>query len=134
MAQAIATNMAQTHGVESHYRFDSAGLRPEDETKEEAVTAIMSLDMDPKSIEGRACKDLADVIKERKWNLALVMTGRMKGEVKRFTHPDIKVMTLMEFAGESGDVADPVGGNDDDYLRVAREIKRLLEKGWENPP
>ena len=39
-----------------------------------------------------------------------------------------KTWTLKEYAGETGDVADPFGGSLDIYLKCAKEISSLLEK------
>lgn len=58
-----------------------------------------------------------------KWaDLILVMGARMKKGL-----PLSKTWTLKEFAGGSGDVADPFGGNFDVYLECAREISGTLE-------
>ncbi len=47
----------------------------------------------------------------------------------KWTLPDDeKVLTLKEFAGESGDVTDPYGGDISVYEACAKEIKRLIEK------
>ena len=59
-------------------------------------------------------------------DLILVMGPRMKEGL-----PKEKTRTLKEYAGESGDIADPFGGSLDTYLKCAREISdifRLLGK------
>ena len=55
-------------------------------------------------------------------DLILVMGARMKKGL-----PPSKTWTLKEFAGGSGDVADPFRGNLDVYLACAREILGALE-------
>jgi len=59
--------------------------------------------------------DWADVI--------LVMGARMKKGLS----PG-KTWTMMEYAGSSGDVADPFGGGLDTYLKCARQISDALDK------
>lgn len=59
--------------------------------------------------------DAADVI--------LVMGARMKKGL-----PQGKTWTLKEYAGGSGDVGDPFGGNLETYLNCAHEISSALEK------
>lgn len=57
-----------------------------------------------------------------KADLILVMGSRMKKGL-----PPAKTWTLKEYAGESGDIADPFGGGLDVYLKCAREISDALE-------
>ncbi len=39
-----------------------------------------------------------------------------------------RVYSLCEFAGESGEVLDPYGGDEDLYKETAQHLKRLIEK------
>jgi protein-tyrosine-phosphatase len=54
--------------------------------------------------------------------LILVMGASMKKGL-----PPGKTWTLKEYAGGSGDIADPFGGDLDVYLRCARELSETLE-------
>jgi protein-tyrosine phosphatase len=45
--------------------------------------------------------------------------------------PAGKAYSLAEYAGESGDVLDPVGGSEADYEQCAELIERLLDKVWQ---
>lgn len=56
-------------------------------------------------------------------DIILVMTGKMKAGL-----PEDKTWTLKEYAGGSGDVADPFGGGIDVYLKCARELSSLLDR------
>lgn len=55
-------------------------------------------------------------------DLLLVMTARMKRGL-----PPGKMWTLKEYAGSSGDVADPFGRGLDAYLKGAAEISSLMD-------
>ena len=57
-----------------------------------------------------------------KADLILVMAARMKKGL-----PEGKTWTLKEYAGGSGDVKDPYGGNLEVYLEYASEISTSLE-------
>lgn len=56
-------------------------------------------------------------------DLILVMTGQMKRPL-----PTGKTYTLKEFAGGSGDIADPFGRGQDTYLMTAKEISAAMDK------
>jgi protein-tyrosine-phosphatase len=55
-------------------------------------------------------------------NLILVMEARMKSGL-----PPEKTYTVKEYAGRSGDIADPFGDSLEGYLDCAREISGDLE-------
>ena len=56
-------------------------------------------------------------------DLILVMGEGMKEGL-----PPDKTWTLKEYAGETGDVADPLGGTLGTYFECAKEITSLVEK------
>lgn len=56
--------------------------------------------------------DMADVI--------LVMTSAHKMLIENMARE--KVFTLLEYAGDEGDIADPYGGDEEEYEEVADEI------------
>ncbi|MEN6412144.1 MAG: low molecular weight protein arginine phosphatase [Veillonellales bacterium] len=64
--------------------------------------------------------------------LILTMTAEHKRVVLSIA-PEAaeKVFTLTEFADDSGEVADPYGGDTAVYQLCARQIRRLLDKSWE---
>ena len=57
-----------------------------------------------------------------KADLILVMEKSMKAGL-----PQDRTWTLKEYAGGTGDIADPFGGNIDTYLKCAEEISSFLE-------
>jgi protein-tyrosine-phosphatase len=61
-------------------------------------------------------------------DLILTMTAAQKGAVAGLAGTDGRpVFTLREFAGEDGDVGDPVGRDEDVYRACRDEIKRCLK-------
>ena len=65
-------------------------------------------------------KGLSQVLAE-KADLILIMEAWMKRGL-----PVEKTYTLKEYASETGDIPDPIGGTIPDYLRCAEEMTRLL--------
>jgi len=62
-------------------------------------------------------------------DLILTMTALQKRELRALAAADGRpVFTLREFVGEDGDIADPVGQDEDVYRACRDEIKRCLEK------
>lgn len=57
--------------------------------------------------------------------LVLTMTKGHLKHVKALC-PSSNAHTLAEYAGETGDVADPFGGNLEEYMEVAKKIKSLI--------
>lgn len=64
--------------------------------------------------------DEADLIITMTGGQAIDLRQRFLGELPRL------VATLREFAGEEGDIADPVSQGDDAFIFCREEIKRLL--------
>lgn len=65
-------------------------------------------------------------------DLILTMTAAHKRAiVSALPETRDKVHTLAEFAGITGDVMDPFGGNDNEYKQCAAHITGLLDKSWE---
>ena len=61
-------------------------------------------------------------------DLILTMTARQKLELRALAGADARpVFTLREFAGEDGDIGDPVGRDEDVYRACRDEIKRCLK-------
>lgn len=59
--------------------------------------------------------------------LLLCMTGSHLRAIRQ-AWPDVEADTLMHFAGLRGDVADPFGGDDEDYRRAADQIADALRR------
>ena len=55
----------------------------------------------------------------------ITMTEAQKREVKR-RYGGERVYTLKELAGETGDVLDPYGMDEEEYLKTFSEIRRLI--------
>jgi len=68
-----------------------------------------------------AKKLMPDLIEQA--DLILVMEERMKSGL-----PLHKTWTLKEYAGGTGDIADPFGGTLETFLECAKEMSGLLEK------
>lgn len=64
-------------------------------------------------------------------HLILAMTGSHKRVILQQL-PQVwpKVYTLAEFAGETGDVDDPFGGDAEVYRQCANQIAMLVDKAW----
>jgi len=62
-------------------------------------------------------------------DLILTMTAGQKHALRAFKEADGRpLFTLREFAGEAGDIGDPVGQGEDAFRACRDEIKRCLEK------
>ncbi len=75
---------------------------------------------------------LADHI-AKQWTPAMVEDATcivVAEEHMRADFPAGKVVTLRELGGETGDIADPYGGDLATYVDCARDIDRLILKGW----
>jgi len=65
-------------------------------------------------------------------NLILTLTERHKEEIRRFIKSNNKViLTLKEFAGDSGDIADPSMKELNGFRSAREEIKECIIKGLE---
>jgi protein-tyrosine phosphatase len=60
--------------------------------------------------------------------LILTMTEKQKNKVLNEYPVAAGVYTIKEFAGETGDVIDPYGGNLIDYEECYSELARLVKK------
>ncbi len=99
----------------------SAGLFAEEGAgaSENAVIAAKTFGADIKNHRARQLS--AGMIGSADLILTMTMAHKM-------SLPSIdKVKTLAEFGGQSGDVHDPYGGDTQEYMRCAEEIKKLVE-------
>lgn len=64
-------------------------------------------------------------------NLILVMTDSHRQAIMA-EFPDSRAKTLLfsALAGGTWDIADPIGGPQEDYQATASELARLIEQGW----
>jgi len=84
----------------------------------EAIKRLFGEDL---LVSHRAKKLTSDLVEQA--DLILVMGSRMKEDL-----PQDRTWTLKEYAGVTGDVADPFGDTLNAYLECAKEISSLLEK------
>lgn len=66
-------------------------------------------------------------------DLVITMTEDQKNFlIEKYKDDKDKIITLKEFADETGDIDDPYAHPQFVYDRCAQEIERLLRKGWGN--
>ena len=122
MAKVVVEQMIQKKGLLDKFEVDSAAYDGPtylvaSKNAREAIKTMLKTDL---LSTHRAKKLTPDLVE---WaDLILVMGARMKKGL-----PPSKTWTLKEFAGGSGDVADPFGGNLNVYLACAHEISETLE-------
>lgn len=128
MAEALFRDKIRQMGLSGKLEVSSAGLMamPQpaaSEAKAEMNRRGVNLDghlarqLVPKQVE------LADLI--------LTMTVDHKWQVvSQIPEAQGKLFTLAEFAGESGNVPDPFGGDAAEYRRCADQLEKLLDKSW----
>lgn len=122
MAKVILEQMLEVKGQLHKFEVDSAAYdSPTHEgASNNACEAIKKLFGADLLILHKAKKLTPDLIEQA--DVILVMGARMKRAL-----PPGRTWTLKEFAGGSGDVADPFGGNLNVYLKCAYEISSALE-------
>lgn len=120
MAAAMLNDIAVKNDLD--VLIDSAGVFAEIGAKatDEAVKAMAARGID---LSGHRTKPLTDELINAA-DIILVMTGAHKQLIASMA-PD-KVYTLMEYAGEDGDISDPFGGDDEEYEQTAAEIYDAL--------
>jgi len=133
MAETLAKQAAAALGFDG-IQVGSAGVSAQDgePASPGAQRAMQSRNL---SLEAHRARRLTpELIAEA--DLILTMTSGHSRAVKNVV-PDAKVLTLYEYLGEAGDVADPWGGSDTEYEscarvlapRVHRAVERFSEKG-----
>ncbi len=100
----------------------SAGLMTEDGMRatDNAIYAAAKMKIDISSHKSRQIT--IDMVKDA--DLVLTMTQAHKKMLSGFPN----VYTLSEFAGEKGDITDPFGMGEEEYLLCLEEIKNYIEK------
>jgi protein-tyrosine-phosphatase len=124
MAKAIFEQILRQRGPDGEIFVDSAGIavQPGDDSANKkarkAIELLYGADLlahhKPKSINSVALSD---------FDLFLTMK-----EGHKLGLPEKKTYTLKEYAGLSGNVTDPIGGDLDTYIRCRDEIKDCLDR------
>lgn len=110
-------------GVTDHFDVESAAcsfpsLRKASPEAREAIRKLLGEDLLASHTPKRLTPQL-----EAQSDLILTMTAGMKVGL-----PAEKTWTLKEYADGSGDIADPIGGDIDVYIRCANNITAAIEK------
>ena len=123
MAKVILEQKLKAAGKLDAFMIDSAadGYPTYQGASINAREAIKELFGEDLLVSHKAKKLTPDLVEQA--DLILVMGEGMKEGL-----PPDKTWTLKEYAGGTGDVADPLGGTLGTYLECAKEISSLLEK------
>jgi len=127
MAEALAIAMFAREGIE--ISVTSAGVSASGAScaSKNAIAAMKREMLDLSAHKSRHAA--AEILKNAA--LILTMTGAHLLYVKKIC-PTANAFTLGEFAGDkSTDVCDPFGGDENEYLACAAQIKALLEAALE---
>jgi protein-tyrosine phosphatase len=134
MAHALLERMLGERGLGGQVRVSSAGVSP---FARDGMYASLDARLVLKELGILLAEDTitSTDLKSHRELLAADVIVTMTSEQKRLVAALLdgdgrSVLTLRELAGESGDVADPVGQGDDIYRATRDEIARLLEKGF----
>jgi protein-tyrosine-phosphatase len=136
MAQALLEKMLAARGLDGRIRVTSGGIGPHARDG-----MIASLDarivLREEGIHLTEETIVSTDLKAHREQLAgadliLTMTGEQKALVRAQAEADGRaVFTLGEFAGDGGDIRDPVGQDEARYRATRDEIKRRLEGSLE---
>ncbi len=126
VAEVLALEAASRLGL-SGWRFSSAGIMafPGSPASENSLQVMQEHGLDLSHhrttlLDQRLVQD-ADLI--------LAMTPAHKAQIVSFYPASVsKVFTLLEYAGDPGQVQDPFGGDIEVYRRTAAQIKDAVEK------
>jgi protein-tyrosine-phosphatase len=127
MAEAFFNHLAGQKQLPMRAR--SAGLYPVlDFATQEAVIVGREYGVDLSAHRSRRL----DRMMAANAGIILTMTSEQQREIERaYPTASGKTFTLLEFAGESGDIADPYGQGLAVYRRCAQQIWAAVEKGVE---
>jgi len=132
MAEALLKGMLHRRGIESGLAVRSAGVAPY--ARDGALVSLdAQLVLREEGLDAPAKQTSTDLKHNRHMvagaDLILAMT-REQIEMLRAEFPEASgkvVCTLKEFAGSSGDIADPAGLDEEAYAACRDEIKTALE-------
>jgi protein-tyrosine phosphatase len=122
MAEALAAAMFAREGIS--ISVSSAGVAAFGNSAA-SVNAIAAMQAEKLDLSAHKSRLAAAEILENA-ALVLTMTAAHLSHVKRAC-PAAKAFTLGEFAGLAAEISDPFGGDLDEYLACAAQIKGLLE-------
>jgi len=122
MAKAILQKALSDRGVAGRYQIDSAAYgtpthRGASKNAREAIIGMLGTDLLADHIAKSLDRDLAE-----RADLILVMNASMKRSL-----PSGKTHTLKEYAGGSGGIQDPYGGDLDTYFTCAKDISQAID-------
>ena len=127
MAQALFNKLVTEKGLERYLSADSVGLYVTPDSKKPSANTIkvmkekFGIDIEeyrPKNINYDSIKE-ADII--------LCMQASMKNVLNQIDIPKAIVDTLTHYVGKDGDVADPFGGDETEYMACAENMNELIE-------
>ena len=132
MAEILLRQMLEAHGLASSIRVHSAGVAPY--ARDGALVSLdtrfalrdhgIDLAHDKTSTDLKRNLHLLETA-----DLVLAMTSEQKAVVERMPQAAGKpIYTLLEYAGESGDIADPASRDESFFRDTCARIKRALEQ------
>jgi len=124
MAEAIAKHAAKERGL-GGFDVGSAGIAAQ-EGQPASRGALRAMEARGLSLEGHRARLLTPELAKGA-DLILTMTVAHARAVRQIA-PGANVFALRGYLGESGDVADPWGGPDEEYALCARELERLVSQ------
>ena len=123
MAKVILEQKLKERGQLDRFEIDSAAFgNPTYDVASEYARAAIKQIYGQDLLVTHKSKKLTDELTEQA-DIILAMTGA----IKKGLQPE-KSWTLKEYAGSSGDISDPHGGNLERYLECAREISDLMDR------
>lgn len=128
MAAALLAHIAENAGAADKICVTSAGISAWQQPASPQAKAVMrraGLNLD------KHCSTQLDAAKLGEADLILAMTASHKRAIVGMA-PEVrqKVFTLPEFAGETGDIADPFGGSEAEYGVCAKQLEHFLMATW----
>ncbi len=127
MAQGILQAMAEAEGLEGELEVLSAGIAALNGGKatHEALRVLAERGINMSS---HISRPLTSALVEEA-GLILTMTGKHREEIsKKYPAAAAKVSTIKSFAGEDGDIDDPIGLPLAHYRETAATLERLLKQ------
>lgn len=121
MAEGIMNKIAEDNDMDVHCK--SAGLYAEAGAgaSEEAIQAAQNIGVD---ISAHKAQNVSEELIKNS-DLILTMTNSHKAMLS-LSSLDKPVYTLCEYAGTSGDISDPYGGDFEDYDEVCHQIYDIM--------
>jgi len=136
MAHALLERMLAERGLDGRVQVSSAGVSPH---ARDGMYASLDARLALKEIGIVLAEDTitsTDLKSHRELLVAAAVVVTMTAEQKRLVAAlaggdGRLVVTLRELAGESGDIADPMGQGEETYRACRDEIARCLSKGFD---